>query len=100
MEKLFVKNRLKTMDRAKKSFGILTNAVLLSYSEFLAHVALVKLGAMLGLINISEIEALDDLIVKVRPANICEHYGKQLSATNRDMYRAEMVGNKLMKLKE
>lgn len=100
MEKLFVKNRLKTMDRAKKSFGILTNAVLLSYSEFLSHIALVKLGAMLGLINISEIEALDDLIVKVRPANICEHYGKQLSAVNRDAYRAEMVGNKLMKLKE
>lgn len=100
MERLFVKKQLKTMDRARKSFGVLTNAVLLSYSEFLSHIALVKLGAMLGLINISEIESLDELIVKARPANICEQYGKQLSTVDRDMYRAEMVGNKLMKLKE
>lgn len=100
MERLFVKNRLKTMDRAKKSFGVLTNAVLLSYSEFLSHMAMVKLGAMLGLIGISEIEGLDDLIIKVRPANICEHYGKRLSSVDRDLYRAEMVGNKLNKLKE
>ncbi len=100
MERLFVKKHLKTMDRAQKSFGVLTNAVLLSYSEFLSHLSMVKLGAMLGLIGINEIESLDDLIVKARPANICEAYGKQLSAVDRDLYRAEIVGQKLMKLKE
>ena len=100
MERLFVKKQLKTMDRARKSFGVLTNAVMLSYSEFLSHIAMVKLGAMLGLIGIKEIEALDDLITKVRPANICEQYGKQLSAIDRDLFRAEIVGQKLMKIKE
>lgn len=100
MERLFVKKQLKTMDRAKKSFGVLTNAVLLSYGEFLSHIAMVKLGAMLGLIGISEIESLDDLIIKVRPANICEQYGRQLSAVDRDLFRAEIVGQKLMKIKE
>ncbi len=100
MERLFVKKQLKTMDRARKSFGVLTNALLLSYSEFLSHIAMVKLGAMLGLIGISEIEAIDDLITKVRPANICEQYGKQLSSVDRDLFRAEIVGKKLEKLKE
>ncbi len=100
MERLFVKKQLKTMDRAKKSFGVLTNAVLLSYGEFLSHLSMVKLGAMLGLIDISEIESLDDLIVKVRPANICEQNGRQLSAVDRDLFRAEIVGQKLLKLKE
>ncbi len=100
MEQLYVKNELKTMDRAKKSFGILTNAVLLSYGEFLENIANVKLGAMLGLINISEIELIDDLIVSARPAMLCEGYGRKLSATDRDLLRAEKVGQKLLKLKE
>lgn len=99
-EKIFAKEELKTMDGARKSFGVLTNAVFLSYGEFLSHIAKVKLGAMMGLLYISDISALDDLIIKVRPANVCEMYGKWLSSGDRDMYRAEYVGKKLLKLKD
>ena len=94
------KNELKTMDITSKSYGILTNAVLLSYSEFLQHIANVKLGAMLGVFNISELDKIDDLIISVRPANLCEQYGKRLSQIDRDLYRAEVVKNKLIKIKE
>ena len=100
MERLYGKNELSTMDKAKKSFGVLTNAVMLSYNEFLSHIANVKLGAMLGMIGISDIERIDDLIVAVRPANLCKQYGKELSATERDLFRAEIVGKKLLKLKD
>lgn len=100
MERLFVKNELKTMDRTRKSYGILTNAVMLDYNEFLSHVAQVKLGAMLGMITISDVAALDELIIRTRPANLCEQYGRKLSAINRDLFRAEIVGKKLAKLKE
>ena len=100
MDKLYIKNELKTMDKAKKSYGVLTNAVILNYSEFLSHVANVKLGAMLGHINIPNLDEIDDLIIDARPANICKQYGRALSAIDRDLYRAEMVGQKLSKLKE
>ncbi len=101
MESLyFGRNELKTMDKVRKSYGILTNAVMLSYGEFLSHIAQVKLGAMLGMISIQRVEALDDLIISVRPANICEQYGKRLSSIDRDLFRAEKVGNKLLKLKD
>ena len=98
-EKLYVKKELVTMDRAKKAYGILTNAVLLPYDEFLSLIARVKLGAILGMINISDVEAVDDLIVSVRPANLCAQYGRPLSDTDRDLFRAELVGKKLTKLK-
>ena len=88
------------MDRAKKAYGVLTNAVLLSYNEFLSLIAEVKLGAILGMINISDVEAIDDLIVSVRPANLCMQYGRPLTGTDRDLFRAELVGKKLSKLKE
>ncbi len=100
MQRLYVKNELSTMDKAHKSFGILTNAVLLSYSEFMSHIARIKLGAMLGMINISDISVIDDLIIQVRPANLCEIHGRRLSSLNRDLFRAEIVGKKLLKIKE
>lgn len=99
MERLYARNQLKTMDKAKKAFGVLTNAVFLSYGEFLSLIANVKLGAIMGLINVKDIGSIDDLIINARPANICDQYGKKLSTTDRDLYRAELVGKKLLKLK-
>ena len=100
MKRLYVRNELKTMDKTRKSYGVLTNAVMLEYGEFLSHIAQVKLGAMLGMIDIADLNAIDELIIRVRPANVCEQYGKKLSALNRDLFRAEIVGKKLSKLKE
>jgi protein arginine kinase len=93
------KNEIKVMDKARKAYGILTNALLLSYTEFLNLIAEVKLGAMLGMINIADTEKIDDLIISVRPANLCEQYGKKLSSLDRDLYRAEVVSKTLIKLK-
>lgn len=98
-ESLYFRHELRTMDSARKSFGILTNAVLLGYGEFLKHIAQVKLGAMLGYINITETEEIDKLIVSSRPATLCLSYGKKLSDVDRDLLRAETVGKKLLKLK-
>lgn len=101
MERIFTgKNEIKTMDKVRKAYGVLTNAVLLSYSEFLGLIAEVKLGAMLGMIDITDLSKIDDLIVSVRPSTLCESYGKKLSITDRDLFRAEVVGKTLLKLKE
>lgn len=99
-QRLYVKNEIATMDKARKSFGVLTNAVLLNYGEFMMHVARVKLGAMLGLIEIQNLFEIDDLIIKTRPSNLSEQYGKRLSSMDRDLFRAEIVRNKLLKIKE
>lgn len=99
-ERLYIGKEIKTMDRVKRAFGVLTNAVLLSYEEFLSLIAEVKIGAMFGMIAIQDLEALNDLTVKVRPANLCMQYGKELSAFDRDLFRAEVVGKKLLKLRE
>ncbi len=98
-KRLFGNRELKIIDRVRKSFGILTNAILLDYKEFLSHVSLVKMGAMLGMIDINDVEAIDDLIVAVRPAVLCEEYGRKLSSVDRDLFRAEIVSKKLLKLR-
>lgn len=98
--RLYKGKELKVVDRAKRAFGILTNAVLLNYNEFLGYIAQVKLGAMLGLLPISDIEEIDDLIISVRPAVLQEQYGREMTAIDRDLFRAEVVGKKLLKIKE
>lgn len=92
------KNELKTLDRAAKAYGILTNAVLLSYDEFIKHVSSLKLGVMAGAIGAESLESLDDLIFRLRPASLCYEYGKALNATDRALYRAKVVGQKIKKL--
>lgn len=92
------KNEIHTLDRASKAYGILTNAVLLTYEEFLKHVSSIKLGAVAGYLETESIESLDDLIFRMRPANLCYEYGKALSATDRALYRAKAVGQKIKKL--
>ena len=72
---------------------------MLNYEEFLRHLAQVKIGAMMGVIDILDIEKMDDLTVAVRPANLCERYGKVLSSIDRDLVRAEIVGKQLLKLR-
>ncbi|MBE7090101.1 MAG: ATP--guanido phosphotransferase [Clostridiales bacterium] len=92
------KNQIRTLDRASKAYGILTNAVLLTYEEFLRHVSSIKLGAVAGYLETESIESIDDLIFRMRPANLCYEYGKALSATDRSLYRAKVVGQKIKKL--
>lgn len=92
------KNEIRTLDRASKAYGVLTNAVLLSYEEFLKHISSVKLGVMAGCLQTESIESFDDLIFRLRPANLCYEYGKALSATDRALYRAKVVGQKIKKL--
>ncbi len=99
MEKIYVPRELQTLDKAKKSYGILSNAVLLSHKEYLTEMARVKLGAILGLIDIRDISRLDELSVSVRPANLCLSCGKRLSETESELYRAERVVSFLSELK-
>lgn len=85
-------------DNCLRSYGILTNCVKLSTSELIKLAANVKLGACLGWISLADVSLIDDLVVKMRPSNITAAAQRQLSAVERDMYRAEAVGKYLKKL--
>ena len=98
LSKLLSKREIYIMNEAKKSYGILTNAIMLSYTEALNHISNVKLGAMVGMLNISDIEGLDELIVSISPALIIKQYGRMLSEMDRDLFRAEIINKKLKKI--
>ena len=89
---------LEVQDECLRSYGILTNCAKLTTGELIKYSANVKLGACLGYINISDVSQIDDLVMKMRPANINAAASRQLSPIERDIYRAEYVTKHLKQI--
>ena len=95
------KNKLQVEDSAYRALGILTNCRMLSYVEFSALIANLKAGVMLDFIKISEVTALDDLLVTARPftlINALVKSGKPANENNLNAFRAEYVRECLAKI--
>lgn len=89
---------LKIKDKCLRSLGIVTNCAVISSEEFRELCSYVKLGACLGFIPISDVAAIDSLVVKMQPANLNAAASRQLSAEERDTYRATQGGLKIAAL--
>lgn len=80
---------LEIKDECLRSYGIITNCAKMDSNELVRLAANVKLGACLGYINIKDITKIDDLVVKMRPANINKAAQRELKPLERDTYRAQ-----------
>lgn len=87
-------------DECLRSYGILTNCAKISTGEFVKLSASVKLGACLGYIDIPDVSAIDDLVIKLSPSNITAAAGKPLTPLERDVYRAQYSAKAFKKMKE
>lgn len=94
-QNIYENSQLEIRDTVKRAYGILTNAAKLDSQEFMKLFSNVKLGAALGILKFSYPQTLDEIITKVQPASIMLAAGKQLSAEERDIYRAEFVAKAL-----
>lgn len=94
-EMLLRNNETELKDRIMRAWGVLTNAYTLSTDEFMRLTAFVKLGVYYGLLRVSDRARLEKLITEAQPANLINISGKQLDATERDLYRAAYVAKVL-----
>ena len=104
------RNKYKVEDACFRAKAILESCRILSYKEFTFLLADLKLGAMLGIVNAKAINALDDLLVKCRPATLNAMMLNGETADNRaiggfidenqrlDVFRAQYVKNSLKKV--
>ena len=91
---------LEIQDECLRAYGILTNCAKISTREFVSLTAKVKLGACLGYINIDDVSAIYDFVIKLTLSNITAAAGKQLTALERDVYRAQYCAKAFRKMKE
>lgn len=85
-----IKNLL-IQDKISRATGILKSAKVLSTSEFMNMISLLRFGAATKIITGITDEQINDLIAKVQPATI----GEGIGANERDIKRASMVRSAL-----
>lgn len=93
--KILKESRLKLEDRLYRSFGVFSNARVMSSEEFMKLFSDVKLGVNLGIIKGIPLETINELMIITQPANIMKRYGENLSAEERDVRRAELIREKI-----
>jgi protein arginine kinase len=94
-EALLKDSKLQLEDRLCRSFGILTQARLLTAQEALKLLSDVKLGVELGIIPEINKVVVKELMFLIRASILQKVSGHEMSTLERDYYRAQVVRDKL-----
>ena len=99
-ESLLRERRLEFEDSIYRSYGILSQARILTAKEAMTLLSDVKLGIELGLLTIEASEEFNifNLMTQIQPANLQKQEKKTLDVTQRDMARANLVRMTLPKI--
>lgn len=88
-------NRLGLEDKIYRSYGILSNARILSSQECMTLLSDLRLGIDLEILKDIRMEEVNQLMVMTQPACLQKYAEKTLSAHERDIRRASIVRKKL-----
>jgi len=90
-------NSYRFEDRVYRSFGLFSNARIMSTEESLKLLSDVRLGVDMGIIKNINIKELNDIMLLIQPASLQKAVGRALSPDERDIKRAELIRSKLQK---
>lgn len=94
-EALLKESKLQMEDRLCRSYGLLTNARIISSQEALKLLSDVKLGAELGILPNVNGQTITELMFLTRATLIQRLIGKEVSPEERDIYRAKIIRERL-----
>lgn len=94
---LAVESKARMQDRVCRSYGILTNAIIMDSKEAAQRLSDVRLGVDLDMVQDVSRATLNELLVMTQPAFLQQLSGEKLSADGRDIRRAELIRSKLVK---
>ncbi|RKN65233.1 protein arginine kinase [Paenibacillus ginsengarvi] len=93
--KLLEESKMRVADRVQRSYGILSNAVIMDSKEAAQRLSDVRLGVDLGLLDVVSPHVLNELNVMTQPGFLQQYAGNKLSADDRDVRRAELIRHKM-----
>lgn len=93
----FLKARKKDIveDKISRAYGTLEAAHIITSGETIDLLSLVRLGIGLGIIKKIDIHKLNELLMLIQPAHLQKLAGKELSSSERDIKRSELIREKL-----
>jgi protein arginine kinase len=93
--KLLTESRPRVEDRVRRSFGVLTQAIIMDTKEASQRLSDIRLGVHLGLLPGVNAQTLNELLVSTQPGFLQQTFGEALSPEQRDMTRAELIRSRL-----
>ncbi|MFA4843029.1 MAG: protein arginine kinase [Candidatus Omnitrophota bacterium] len=92
---LFSQNREALEDRIWRAYGTLKNAHIITSSETIDLLSLIRLGVDLGLIKELDRSLINELFIITQPAHLQKLEKKKLNPNQRDVKRAEIIRQRL-----
>lgn len=83
-------DELRMEDKIFRSLGTLLYCRRISYGEFSSALSDIKLGVLLGLIDVKKVEPLDDLLISARPCYLLELSDDRRDGYTNPVYRDEL----------
>lgn len=98
--KFLNERRLEFEDAIYRSYGVLSNARVLTSKEAMTLLSDIKLGVELGILRSNDAKPINifDLMTRIQPANLQKIEMKHLSLKERDVARATYVRENIVKL--
>jgi protein arginine kinase len=90
-QKLLEADSAKLFDKIGRAFGILQNSHLLSSSEAMNLLSLIRLGVDLGMFSDAYRSVIDRLLIQAQPGHLQHSQQAQFEASRRDLLRAERL---------
>lgn len=91
-------NHAIVLDRVRRAFGTLGNAMVMTSEETMDLLSSVRLGVNLGLIDEININEVNELFIHTQPAHLQKLLGKQLDSEERNSERARFLRNRLREI--
>lgn len=98
--RLVGESKIRLYDRVMRSYGILTHAAIIDGKEAAQRLSDVRLGVDLGWIDGLSMTLLNELTILTQPNFLQKTFGATMNTSEKDMYRAQLIRDKLVKGKE
>lgn len=95
---LLENSKLQLEDKIWRSWGIMTNARVLSGQESIKLLSDIRLGIDLGILKSIPISVLNEIMVDTNNASLQKHHAVELNTIERENIRAEEIRKKLSKV--
>ncbi len=83
------------IDKVQRAFGVLTSAHMISFTEFINLISLVRLGSCINILDLP-LSVLNSLLISLQPATMNCNSGLDLSPQERDLLRAKQIKEVLL----
>lgn len=93
--RLMDESRLRIEDRVRRSYGILSHAVIMDSKEAAQRLSDVRLGAELDILPGITPQVMNELLVLTQPGFLQQAFNEKMSAEQRDCRRADLIRERL-----